>query len=397
MIIKKRNMHLKIAGINTNSLMVAIILCFSLINGAIGIDNVSYITIAFVWLLFLYGVIKRKIHFGKLSLLILAYILIAFLFSFFVVSDTTYTTSYFMYFTGFVAISFLIGMQEFDIEKAEHYTEILGFICIIVFFVRGFDSYDPSLRMGISYSMLPVLLISTITILRKQFHIYSFINVALSIFFYVSIAPRGTWLTIGFFLILYVFFILSKGKRQEANRIKQFIVLLIIFTVVFYVFNNLSQIMTLINTLYYSVTGNRIYAIDKYSFLLGQGNIGNGREDLRTTALELIRRYPFTGRGIGYFETMEAGLYVHNIVLQTMVEAGIFFFIPFVIVMIKTILTLLNNRRMQNAIEYTFFIVITVNGLIILFYSSVYWQMLIFWFLIGYLLKWNNNQEAETI
>ena len=392
--IKGFSTQLRIAEIDTNSLMAAIIVCFSFINGAIGINHISYITISIVWLLFLYGIIKKKIHFAKWALIVPVYILAAFLLSYFAVPDTTYTISYFLYFVGFGVVSFFIGMQEFDIERTERHIELIGFFCVLVFFFILFESYDASLRMGISYSLLPVFLVSLIFILRRQFRLFSFINVLLSIYFYVSIAPRGLWLTIGFFAVLYAFYVLTKAKGQGANRIKQFLVLLLIFGALIYVFNYLSQILTWVNTLCYTITGSRVYAIDKFSYLMSQGNLSNGREELRNYALEIIRNYPITGRGIGFFETKQDGLYVHNVVLQALCEGGLFFFIPLVIMIIRTIVTLLNNKRMQNGIEYTFFLVTTVNGLIILFYSSVYWQLLLFWFLLGYLIKGNHGRGA---
>lgn len=56
--IKKKN-------ILNNDLMVAIIICFSLINGAVGVDNISYLTIAVVSVLFVKGFISGDIHFYK--------------------------------------------------------------------------------------------------------------------------------------------------------------------------------------------------------------------------------------------------------------------------------------------------------------------------------------------
>lgn len=388
--IKKKN-------ILNNDLMVAIIICFSLINGAVGVDNISYLTIAVVSVLFVKGFISGDIHFYKKSILVLFAISISFVISYCMVIDDTYTTLYLIYFLGFGIVSFLSGMQEIDIEKTLLYVEYIGVICVFIFFFRGFNNYDASLRMGISYSLLPVFFISLVSIFTKRIRIVSFVNVVLSLYFYVSIAPRGLWLTLGIFTVLYFFYIFSRNANGNRQIIIQFVLLLVVSVGIVFVYYNLELILSSINSMYYAITGKSVYALEKFAFLLSSGNLSNGRYELSNDAKVIIENHIICGRGIGYFESIEDGLYVHNVLLQALCEAGIFFLIPVIWMLIRGINTLLSCKSGGQKSKYVFFLIIFVNGLIILFYSSVYWKNILFWYLLGYQLQFSQGISREKV
>ena len=378
---QKKYLHIPI----DNNLLAAIIICFSLINGAVGIANISYLTIIISWILFIYCLIEKKANIYINAVFLIIYILVLFLFSYLFVSDSTYTSFYCMHFLGFGIISLLIGMQKLEIDKVEYYVENIGLVCNFIFLLGGFESYDASLEMGIMYSMLPVFLVSISTLISWKWRVITILNILISLYLYITVAPRGCWLAVTIFMIIYIYHIIS-SKRGKTRGIIRITVITVIIIGIIYLYQNLSVVLNQINNIFSMITGNEIYAINKFLYLLSQENITNGRDVLGSLAIGIIKENWILGKGIGYFEAQSGGSYTHNIILQAICEAGIFLLMPILILLVGCSIYLL-FCDVENKREYYFFLILFVNSIVQLFFSSVYWQNIMFWFFLGYTLK----------
>jgi len=382
----------KKSNIKLNSIIAAIMLCFNLINGTIGIDGVSYITIALVFSLLIWGLIRKTCSIYANTAKVVLYIITVFIISFLVVPDTQYTLYYFRYFLGFGIIAFIAGQQNFVIEDVLSYIEIIGAISITIFFCRGFDRYDASLKMGISYSFLTVLFAALITLrYSKQRKIIPILLIVSILGCYIMIAPRGIWVTIGISLLLYYYIMLGKRENSTNKIIIRGTIATVIIGGGILLFQNLFSVLSMLRDLVYSITNTRVYALDKAIWLLSNANATNGRDTLALNAREMISSNFIFGNGIGAFEVQNYGLYVHNIFYQALCEAGIFFLFPTLCIMLYVIRRLLKPIQESVIVQRLFLLMLFSNGFIILFYSSVYWQLLPFWFLIGFLLNYNDE------
>lgn len=373
------------------NLSTAIILCFSLINGAIGIPGISLFTLIVIAILILLSVSTRSVSFHQEMLLIVVFVSLVFALSFLCVRDKTFTKEYFLYFAGYCIITMFVGMQKIDIERVLSFTSLIGLICVLIMILRrGIETYDASLQMGISYSMLPVLVSSFILIKKYRKCIAcSIANIFLIFNVYSKYAPRGTWLVLGIFFISSALVLTFTRKNTAKSKAKKIFLLIICFIALLLVIYDFTQILIAINNMYQSFTGKRIYSIDKYVFLLNQGDVSNGRALLWEKALETIKLSPIFGNGIGYYESV-AGGYTHNIILQSLCEAGLFFAIPVLVLILRSIYLLFLIAK-NDEIEFYYYGMIFTNGIVILLYSSVYWKLFIFWYLIGYVTPFRNK------
>ena len=369
-----------------NNLMAAIVICFSLINGAIGIKNISYFTTGVILILFFLGLIKKKTFIYFRPLLIILFVLSTFLCSLILVPNNEYTLMYLLKFLSMGIVSLLIGRQKLSIENVIFYIEIIGTICTSVYLVRTLEQYHASLQMGITYSMLPVFYASCIELLYIKRHKLMSLFLFITLFYmFVQYATRGLWLVLVISILIYIYILLGRSGKGKSQILIYGITVTIMFVGIMFVIQNFVNVLYVISDLLYLVTGNRVYAIDKAIYLINSGNVGNGRDDLIMMASDVIEGNLFFGRGIGYFETISNGIYVHNLFYQGLCEAGVFFLIPLLMILFNVIKQLLTKK--ESMVSIFFFLLLVANGVIMLFFSSVYWQNFLFWFLIGYMIR----------
>ena len=378
-----------IQDININNLIVAIIMCFSLINGAIGREGISYLTISFVFVFFVYGLFRKQTKVYLLPLVIILFISAYFAISLIRVYDTTYTIYYLKYFWGFCVISLLAGTQNISIKNVLRYSENIGIICCLVFIIRGFNGDDASILMGISYSMLPVFYAALINLRENHYNrIISLLNVIIISWCYIFVAPRGIWLNVAITIALYVFVSSGKNSSISSKRITRIALFIISIVGVLVIYKNFKYILVWLYNKIYEFTNIKVYALDKMIYLLNTMNLANGRDDLIVLANKIISGHLLFGRGIGFFESIQgSGGYVHNIIYQVLCEGGLILFVPFLFLFLYLIRYLFHIEKNQNRLEMDFFLILLSNGFILLLYSSVHWKLLVFWLLIGYTFR----------
>lgn len=380
------------------NMSASIVLCFNLINGAIGIDGVGLVTLFFVLFLLIVSSYRNPILISKVTICIVMLISLFFGISFLCVSNTDFTTEYFLYFISFGTVALIVGEQSVNLKSVLKYSSFIGFVCTaVIFFVHGIEKYNASIQMGITYSMLPVLVASYILLKYiHKFYIISIFNALLISYIYLNIAPRGIWVSILIYVVFSIIFIYLKYENNWQH-ITRFLALTILFWgIAVFVINNVYQMIAFIDDIYQVITGNRIYAIAKLMFFLNNdADVSNGREYLWNQALDIIESSPIVGNGIGYFESVFGG-YTHNFILQSLCEGGVIFCVPIIFFVIMC-MCMMNEIVRKDKVEFFFYNMLFVNGIVVLLYSSAYWKMFTFWYLLGYTIRFYRNNFNSAL
>lgn len=377
-----------------NNWLAAIMLNFSFINGIIGINGASLITTAVIIFLCLLSISRKEFVIYPSAVVIVVFILICFLISFCRVKDISSTFIYLGYFLAFGIISLFVGLQNVSIDKVVMHMSRIGLVGILIWISRkgyllhGFSSDDSPHLMGLSYAILPLLFSSVIGLaLDVRTRLISLINIFLVIYILLKVAPRGIWLAVAFFLATYGLYILSRTKDARYRFVIKVLIISVVLLLTIFIVSNFTEVILGVSDFLSSRFGLKVYALDKYARYLKKGNLLNGRGEIWGNAIQYIQENPVFGKGIGYFEYQENGVYAHNILLQLMCEGGIFVLVPIVLVVLRSLGIVMGVSDKNNRNEYLFFTLTFSCGLIILFYSSVYWIYIPFWFYLGYFLK----------
>lgn len=377
-----------------NNWLVAVMLNFSFINGVIGVEGASLITLAVIIFLCILSMRRKEFTIYSSAMVLIAFILVCFLISFCRVKDPSYTFFYLEYFLAFGVLALLVGLQNISIDKVVMCMCRIGLVGILIWISRkghllhGFSSDDSPHLMGLSYAIL-LLLFSSVIGLALDFRtrMISIINIFLVTYILLKVAPRGIWLAIAFFIAIYCFFALSQIKDARYRFVIKIIAISIALLAIFFVINNFTEIILGIADVLSSKFGIKIYALSKYANYLKRGDILNGRGEIWGNAVQYVRDNPLFGKGIGYFEYQGDGGYAHNIFIQVLCEGGLFLLVPIVFAVLRSFGIFLGVSAKFSRSEYLFFALTFTCGVVNLFYSSVHWINIPFWFFLGYFLK----------
>ena len=385
-----------------NNWLVAISLSFSFINGVVGFSGISILTLLVICFLMTLSIRGKKIAIYPVGGVIIIAILLCFLVSFFRVRELSGTVLYLKYFFAFGIILFVAGMQDICVGKVIVHINRIGLVGIIIWICQNghlltdFSSNDSPHLMGMSYAILPILFSSLIGVLYEfKTRMTSIINIALIIYMYMKIAPRGIWVIVLSFFGICFFNILNRTSNKTYRFFMNLLLLSITIVALAIIFSNFTKIVLAMNSFLYSRYGVRVYALQKYANYLGKGNILNGRSQLWKEAILYIGENPIFGKGIGYFEAQGDGGYTHNIFLQLMCEGGILLLAPVLLMIIESICIILKTYTQENKTKYLFFTLVFLCGIEMLLYSSVYWIYTPFWFYLGFFCKTISHKNEK--
>lgn len=373
--------------IQINNWIATLVLLFPFINGAIGVDGASLITLAMIGVLFLASMHQDKYKMLPVGIAFLLLISIIFIISFLRIEPLSYTINYLLYFSAFNVIALFAGMLRVDVKMVIEHSVLVGCVGVFIYWARGTTYENTGIQMGTAYAMIGILFSSIIAILiRTKYKIFAIINVLLVFLLYVQKAPRGIWLSIGFYVAFLTFYLLTKNLNRAKGILVKFLLMGIAVVFIFGFLTNMSNILLCINDYLIDKFNIQVYALWKFSYYLQKGDLLNGRSEIWESAISAIREGGFFGNGIGYFESIMEGGHTHNIVLQTLCEAGIVFFIPLTYMLIKSIYILIVMTNRIESKEYLYFLLLFSYGVVMLFYSSAHWLWVPFWFFVGYFI-----------
>ena len=380
-------------SIRINNWIASLMFLFPFRNGAIGIAGASLFTLSIITVLFLISLYYNKYRISYWGITLCLIISIIFIVSLLRMDQMNYTFNYMTYFLVYNVIALFVGMLRIDINKVINYTVVMGTVGTLIYWARGTVYENTGIQMGTAYAMLGVLFSSTAAIfIGSKYRVLAIINCLLVFFLHVKSAPRGIWLSIGFYIGFLAFYMLTKRLNYAKGMLVKILLLSVAAVVICGFMTDMEQILLGINDFLIQKFGIEVYALWKFSFYLRKGDLFNGRSEIWDSAITSIREGGVLGNGIGYFESIMEGSHAHNIVLQMLCEAGIPFLIPLGYMLVKSIYILIIMTNRADNKEYIYFLLLFSYGVVMLFYSSTYWLWVPFWFFVGYFISYEKKK-----
>ena len=375
----------------------SIIISFQYICAMIAIPGISIILAFLIIGISLYQLAKHRFVITKQYLMMVIYVMIVFLISFLFLTETAYTLNYFERFVLYDMVALLIGFQIKDTDGIIKKVIIIGIIGIPFLLISNVDVMNSSDQMGYAYSCLPILIASFLGFgYDRIFKIICSINIIIILIKCSTFAPRGVLVIIFTVIITMLYWHVSTRNSKNLKLIVSISILLILFSGVLYIFSNLENIIECVNDFLIDKFNVRVYAFDKYLRYIAQDKLYNGRDYIWALAINAIRENPVIGYGIGWFENSALGSYCHNIILQSFCEAGIFFGIPVIFYTGRQVLEILKSPFSEDKVSFKWLMLIFCIGTEILFFSSVYWSYMLFWYFLGSYLHKQNRSSLKS-
>ncbi len=371
-----------------NNLLVSIFLCqsiiCSIIDQFISIENIS---IVILMIIFVLGLMNNK-SFKKSriggNLFVYTVFLSGIVISIFVNSGN-YAFNYFLYFISFGTVALYISFFEVSqINIIKNIVYIYFFYDIFYFcFIRkdmlgsGLDYF--TWQMGVAYASTIVIYASVVILMYQDLFeidkkLLFICCIDILIAFYIILFDCRTRGAIFSLVVGVALIFISTLKISK----KFFVILSGIIVVVFAVLN-FENIVWFMNEIL-SGFGITIGILDKLKYYLSNNmDISNGRSGLYSIAIKCIKDSPIIGHGVGYFENLADGSYVHNLFLEILCEFGL---IGLAVIVFKLCSILyrifLENKRNENLLLF----ILVDYAVLMLSFSSTLWVVPQFWFLM---------------
>lgn len=306
---------------------------------------------------------------------------------------TKYLTNFLIYGVLFL----LIPLGNFDYNQVLKFVFYYGII-LLPFYAKYDYSYDISdtrelseILMTMSYRMLPFILASIVVSLNRNNRawerILGGVVAILYLLVFFMVGARGAITSLFAFIAIY--YIIS-GKKSNNKRARLFVVSIaaVVFFLCFDVI--IDYLFELLDA-----RGISSRSIERMYYGQIQGDdVSTGRFKIYNMAFNEFLQSPIWGNGIGSFDAYK-GTMPHNIILQLMVEGGLIFVIPFMIIIIKGIKYIyVKGSRSDIGV---FMLFIFCAGMIRLFLSYFLWGSHFCWLFVLMVLNINSFKKNERI
>ena len=291
----------------------------------------------------------------------------------------------------FVSIpTFFLGLviQE---KKYWDVMHICSIICILAtllhFIVFGFQPEidGGNENMGQAYRILPHLLIITLYSFNNRKY-YDILVCLIGFILILACGARGPCISVCFFIVSMILFFVRKKKLLI------FLVLFLGIIFFFYSENIIKEIMQLFEDMHLST---RIF-----EHLLSKSLYdANGRDEIFTTMVTLIKKKPFFGYGIA--GDRQSGVewiaYSHNIIIELIVSYGVFIgsLCVFILLFIGINSFVRTDRRGRQMHSVLFF-----SGVFTLLFTSSYLVEPLFFLWLGFAVQvrksFDDNKAKST-
>lgn len=315
----------------------------------------------------------------------------AFLFVFtinIVLSQSDSVVEYFLYFLIMGIFGYHMGCAEFSPRHVVLFCSFIGIALIPYLYTIDFtfdalaDTYTREeggvygYWMGISYGTLRMFMamILALSFIKNKKIVIALLVVGLLFYtrLYLLIISRGCVVSI----ILLLFFIteIKSNYSKKYQLFKVTVIIILILSVIFFD----SIVLWLLDILGH-------WGLDPFflrKMVDGSMDLSNGRSDIYSIAFKDILENPIIGNGIAAYEDKYHTGYIHNYLIQSFYEMGVFAFIYFLLYFIFGFRFVL--RKKLNVETRMFMAFVICTGVIELLFSSIYWRSQIFWFFMGY-------------
>ena len=292
---------------------------------------------------------------------------------------TRYLSNYLIY----GALFLLIPMGNIDFNRVLKIAFYYGVI-LLPFYARydyGYGinevgEFEGGILMTMSYRMLPFILAALFVTLNKTNKVWErvlgIVVITLYLLIFLIVGARGAITSLFAFLAIY-YIISGKERMQKIARLSIMgIVAIVFFTSFDFIIDYLFNLLDTRGVSSRSI--ERMY----YSSIAG-GDVSAGRFKIYKMAFNEFLQSPIWGNGIGSFDSYK-GTFPHNIFLQLMVEGGLFFVIPFTVLLIRGLVYIFEKGGKTASGGIMLFVF--CSGMIRLFFSSYLWGSHFCWLFI---------------
>lgn len=296
----------------------------------------------------------------------------------------TYFLNFIIYGLPFLFLPFRI----FSVEEFMKYLFVISFVALPAYATMDYGisideggEYESALLMTTSYRILPLIISSLLYAFfvakRLIIKVIAYcVSLSYIILFFV-IGSRGA--IIGLILFLLTFYVFYSKDKQTNVRRKVICIIALSLSYFFFEF-----IIVYIAD-YLASKGINFLFILRLNEMINSGAEMTGRDVIYNQAISEIWDSCFLGGGIGSFMRYN-GTFPHNLFLQALIEGGIFFFIPILIVFLKSIKFITDNKTPSP--YFSLLSVLLLGGVTRLLFSFYLWGSQFFWMLIwAYLYK----------
>lgn len=245
-------------------------------------------------------------------------------------------------------------------------------ILVVFFFVSIMlrrATFEYEYDMVYSYlSIVPIIIL-----IYKVFNKFSFLDSMLILIggaIVLVAGARGPIVCIVAFIFIYIISNSIIGK----DKIKFVSILSVAFVIIILALLNFNILLNVINDI---LIKRNIYSRTIYTLLnIGEFDFTAGRSDIYKVCLEAIKNNPLLGLGVGGDRVVLDGTYPHNIVLEILMNFGVFFGSLFTIfILIITVKSIFNRNFVNRSLSIIFMGI----GFMQLFMSGSYITSPNFW------------------
>ena len=251
------------------------------------------------------------------------------------------------------------------------------------------EGYEDGILMTMSYRVLPYICASFFVFLDKDNKFWQrLLGIAVFVaycFLLIIMGARGAITSVMVFVSLC--YVVDAGSSKK--KVKRSVIFILGIALVLVFFNSL--ITSLFN--YFESHGLNSRSITRIYFVqVMGGDISAGRNEIYSMAINEFFRSPIWGNGIGSFDSYK-GTFPHNIFLQLMVEGGLLFLIPFLIVFFRGMKFIFTSDFKSPFNKML--ILILCSGMVRLFFSSFLWGSHFCWLFVLLVLCSKSLIERE--
>lgn len=296
---------------------------------------------------------------------------------------------YTIYFLVFGSAAFFLTIIPMDYGFVIRYSMGISAVYILAYFLlirRGFLASEAywSQQMGVAYAFV-IPAVFSLAILQHG-AVFGFGRkmraLAVAVFavcvFIIAIDCGTRGAIVALMLACCLMFI---GKLSAVKGMLVAAVIAVAAVVAVY---NMDQFVYVLNGFLSSI-GVQVRALGKMnSWLTLDIGLDNGRNELYDLARKVFKSSPVWGHGVGYFESVSNGTYVHNIFWQLMCEVGLIGTIVLLFFIAKDIArTFFGKDEMGR--EEVFCSIVFLVTVPLLMFSSTHWLLPSFWLYFGML------------
>ncbi|MGN0796557.1 MAG: O-antigen ligase family protein [Christensenellales bacterium] len=353
---------------------------------------IVFALLLFSCLYWLYEIYEADLNKFTLQVVAIVIILAYFLFNF-IFRYNHITFDYFVYFIMYGLLSILFSMTIDDYYafiKQNSICSLLVFLAYVSIPIIGYDKLGMGNYMDFGFGVaLPVymsLYIGRHVIKEKKLIFFELICLIELVLY----ANRSCFLSVIFIWIMY--FLIFKKKR-----IKDYVFMFAIIVGLAIIINNFKDIVLWINKevfVKYEIEFRFWQKIRYFAISSDWNRLFSGRIEIWQNVIEMISQRPWTGWGLGYFESVYGhGYYAHNIVLEIAVEIGIIGATIIGVLFLYMTVTAFRKADRVSAMALLLFLCLTIPKLLL---SNIHYKDIAFWFFLSMIIKFSQSRGVKN-